>query len=52
MLPFFLLAILFAAYATAANASSLIAQVFTDNPVKATILAAFIGALPPFVPAV
>jgi uncharacterized membrane protein YraQ (UPF0718 family) len=48
MLPFFLLAILFAAYATATNASSLIAQVFTGNPVKATILAAFIGALSPF----
>jgi uncharacterized membrane protein YraQ (UPF0718 family) len=48
MLPFFLLAILFAAYATATNASSLIAQVFSGNPVKATILAAFVGALSPF----
>ncbi len=48
MLPFFLLAILFAAYATGTNASSLIAQVFTGNPVRATILAAFVGALSPF----
>lgn len=48
MLPFFVLAILFAAYATATNASSLIAQVFTGSPIKATILAAFIGALSPF----
>ena len=48
MLPFFILAIVFAAYATATNASSLIAQVFTGNPVRATILAAFVGALSPF----
>jgi uncharacterized membrane protein YraQ (UPF0718 family) len=48
MLPFFVLAIIFAAYATATNASSLIAQVFTGNPVIATMLAAFIGALSPF----
>ncbi len=48
MLPFFILAIVFAAYATATNASSLIAQVFSGNPVKATILAAFVGALSPF----
>jgi uncharacterized membrane protein YraQ (UPF0718 family) len=48
MLPFFILAIVFAAYATATNASSLIAQVFTGNPVRATMLAAFIGALSPF----
>jgi uncharacterized membrane protein YraQ (UPF0718 family) len=48
MLPFFLLAIVFAAYATASNASSLIAQVFTGSPIKATILAALIGALSPF----
>lgn len=48
MLPFFVLAIAFAAYATATNASSLIAQIFTGNPVRATILAAFVGALSPF----
>jgi uncharacterized membrane protein YraQ (UPF0718 family) len=48
MLPFFVMAIVFAAYATATNASSLIAQVFTGNPVRATMLAAFIGALSPF----
>lgn len=48
MLPFFILAIVFAAYATATNASSLIAQVFTGNPIRAIILAAFVGALSPF----
>jgi len=48
MLPFFILAILFAAYATATNASTLIAQVFTGNPVRATVVAAFVGALSPF----
>ena len=48
MLPFFALAIVFAAYASATNASSLIARVFTGSPIKATILAAFVGALSPF----
>lgn len=48
MLPFFVLAIVFAAYASATNASSLIARVFTGSPVKATTLAAFVGALSPF----
>ncbi len=48
MLPFFALAIAFAAYATATNASTLIAQVFTGNPIRATILAALVGALSPF----
>lgn len=48
MLPFFALAIVFAAYASATNASSLIARAFTGSPVKATILAAFVGALSPF----
>ena len=48
MLPFFVLAILFAAYATASNASALIADAFTGSPVRATILAALVGALSPF----
>ena len=48
MLPFFALAIVFAAYATASNASALIAHAFTGNPVRATILAALVGALSPF----
>lgn len=48
MLPFFVLAIAFAAYASATNASALIARVFTGSPVKATMIAAFVGALSPF----
>lgn len=48
MLPFFILAIAFASYASATNASSLIAKVFTGSPIKATILAALVGALSPF----
>ncbi len=48
MLPFFMLAIAFAAYATATNASTLIARAFTGSPVRATLLAALVGALSPF----
>jgi len=48
MLPFFILAISLAAYAKATGADALIANVFSGNPVRATILAAFVGALSPF----
>ncbi len=48
MLPFFALAIGVAAYAKASSADSLIAGVFLGNPVRATVLAAFVGALSPF----
>jgi len=48
MLPFFLLAIGLAAYAKATGADAIIAAVFSGNPVRATILAAFVGALSPF----
>ncbi len=48
MLPFFALAIGIASYAKASSADSLIAGVFLGNPVRATILAAFVGALSPF----
>lgn len=48
MLPYFLLAIAFAAYAKASKADSLIAQAFSGNPVKATLLAAMVGAISPF----
>ena len=48
MLPFFILAIGLAAYAKATGADALIANVFSGNPVRATILAAFVGALSPF----
>ena len=48
MLPFFALAIGLAAYAKATSADKMIASVFSGNPVRATILAAFVGALSPF----
>jgi len=48
MLPFFALAIGLAAYAKATGADNMIASVFSGNPVRATILAAFVGALSPF----
>ncbi len=48
MLPFFILAIGLAAYAKATGADAIIANVFSGNPVRATILAAFVGALSPF----
>jgi len=48
MLPFFALAIAIAAYAKATSADALIAQAFSGNPVRATILAALVGAVSPF----
>ena len=48
MLPFFILAIGLAAYAKATGADAIIAGVFSGNPVRATVLAAFVGALSPF----
>ena len=48
MLPFFTLAIGLAAYAKATGADEIIAGAFSGNPVRATIVAAFVGALSPF----
>ena len=48
MLPFFALAIGLAAYAKATSADKIIARAFTGNPVRATILAALVGAISPF----
>ncbi|MCP4392086.1 MAG: permease [Gammaproteobacteria bacterium] len=48
MLPFFALAIGIAAYAKATSADTLIAEVFKGNPVRATVLAAMVGAISPF----
>ena len=48
MLPFFALAIGIAAYAKATSADTLIAKAFSGNPVRATILAALVGAISPF----
>jgi uncharacterized membrane protein YraQ (UPF0718 family) len=48
MLPFFALAIGIAAYAKATSADALIAKAFSGNPVRATILAAMVGAISPF----
>ena len=48
MLPFFALAIGIAAYAKATSADILIAKAFSGNPVRATILAALVGAISPF----
>jgi uncharacterized membrane protein YraQ (UPF0718 family) len=48
MLPFFILAIGLAAYAKASGADAIIAGVFSGSPVRATVLAAFVGALSPF----
>ncbi len=48
MLPFFALAIGFAAYAKATNADRLIANVFSGSPLRSTVLAALVGAISPF----
>lgn len=48
MLPFFALAIGFAAYAKATSADALIAKAFSGSPVRATVFAAFVGAISPF----
>ncbi len=48
MLPFFALAIGIAAYAKASGADSLIAKAFSGNPLRATIMAALVGAVSPF----
>jgi uncharacterized membrane protein YraQ (UPF0718 family) len=48
MLPFFALAIGVAAYAKATGADALIARAFSGNPVRATVLAALVGAISPF----
>ncbi|MDH5356715.1 MAG: permease [Gammaproteobacteria bacterium] len=48
MLPYFALAIGFAAYAKASQADSLIAKAFSGHPLRATMLAALVGAVSPF----
>lgn len=48
MLPFFALAIAIAAYARATDADALIARAFDGNPLRATLLAALVGAISPF----
>jgi len=48
MLPFFMLAIAIAAFAKATGADTLIAAAFSGNPVRATLLAALVGAISPF----
>jgi len=48
MLPFFALAIAVAAGAKASSADSLIAAAFSGSPLRATVLAALIGAISPF----
>jgi hypothetical protein len=48
MLPFFVLAIALAAGARASSADNLIAAVFSGNPLRATVLAALVGAISPF----
>jgi len=48
MLPFFALAIGLAAYAKASQADSLIARAFSGHPLRATVLAALVGAISPF----
>jgi uncharacterized membrane protein YraQ (UPF0718 family) len=48
MLPFFALAIAIAAYAKASNADALIAEAFNGHPLRATLLAALVGAVSPF----
>ena len=48
MLPFFALAIAIAAGAKATSADSLIASAFSGNPVRATLMAALVGAISPF----
>ena len=48
MLPFFAIAIAIAAGAKASGADSLIATAFSGHPVRATLLAALVGAISPF----
>lgn len=48
MLPFFLLAVALAAYAKATQADALIAKAFSGHPLRATLLAALVGAVSPF----
>jgi uncharacterized membrane protein YraQ (UPF0718 family) len=48
MLPFFILAITVAAFAKASAADTLIAKAFSGNPVRATFIAALVGAISPF----
>ena len=48
MLPFFALAIGIAAYAKASQADTLIARAFSGHPMRATLLAALVGAISPF----
>jgi uncharacterized membrane protein YraQ (UPF0718 family) len=48
MLPFFLLAIGFAAYAKATQADAVIAKAFSGHPLRATLFAALVGAVSPF----
>ena len=48
MLPFFALAIGVAAFAKATSADVLIAKAFSGNPIRATVLAALVGAISPF----
>ena len=48
MLPFFALAIAIAAGARASSADSLIASAFSGSPLRATLLAALVGAVSPF----
>jgi hypothetical protein len=48
MLPFFVLAIAIAAGAKATGADNLIAGAFNGSPVRATLLAALVGAISPF----
>ncbi len=48
MLPFFALAIGFAAYAKATSSDVSIAKAFSGHPVRATVLAALVGAISPF----
>lgn len=48
MLPYFALAIGFAAYAKASSADALIAKAFSGSPVRATVIAALVGAISPF----
>ena len=48
MLPYFALAIGVAAWAKATSADALISRAFSGNPVRATLLAAMVGAISPF----
>ncbi|MDH3220286.1 MAG: permease [Gammaproteobacteria bacterium] len=48
MLPFFAIAIGIAAFAKATGSDALIAKAFSGHPVRATVLAALVGAFSPF----